>query len=67
MGVPGYDLIQNVLRGFAEKRTAYPAALITLFGPGTGVFGLVMAGTIPMVVMLIAATVLGARAAREIP
>ena len=31
------------------------------------VFGLVMAGTIPMVVMLIAATVLGARAAREIP
>lgn len=40
--VPGYDLIQNVLRGFAEKRTAYPAALVSLFGPGTGVFGLVM-------------------------
>lgn len=40
--VPGYDLIQNVLRGFAERRTAYPAALVTLFGPGTAVFGLVM-------------------------
>ncbi len=40
--VPGYDLIQNVLRGFAEKRTAYPAALVSLFCPGTGVFGLVM-------------------------
>ena len=40
--VPGYELVQNVLRGFAEKRTAYPAALINLFGPGTGVFGLVM-------------------------
>ena len=31
------------------------------------VFGLVMAGTIPMVVMLITSTVLGARAARRIP
>lgn len=40
--VPGYDLIQNVLSGFAEKRAAYPAALVTLFGPGTAVFGLVM-------------------------
>lgn len=40
--VPGYDLIQNVLRGFAEERTAYPAALVSLFGPGTAVFGLVM-------------------------
>jgi len=31
------------------------------------VFGLIMAGTVPMVVMLLTATVLGARAAREIP
>ncbi len=31
------------------------------------VFGLIMAGTLPMVVMLLTATVLGVREAREIP
>jgi uncharacterized membrane protein len=40
--VPGYDLVHNVLHGFVEKKSAYPAALISLFGPGTSVFGFVM-------------------------
>lgn len=40
--IPGYEIISNVLKGFAEKRTAYPAALIQLYGHGTAVLGFIM-------------------------
>jgi len=40
--IPGYEIISNVLKGFAEKRTAYPAAMIQLYGQGTAVFGFIM-------------------------
>lgn len=40
--IPGYEIISNVLKGFAEKRTAYPAALIRLYGQGTAVLGFIM-------------------------
>ena len=31
-----------MLKGFAEKRTAYPAAIVRLYGPGTAVLGFIM-------------------------
>lgn len=40
--IPGYEIISNVLKGFAEKKSAYPAAIIQLYGEGTGVFGFIM-------------------------
>jgi uncharacterized membrane protein len=40
--IPGFAIISNALKGFAEKRTAYRAALVQLYGPGTGVLGFVM-------------------------
>lgn len=40
--VPGYELIGNILKGFATQRDAYPAVMVQLYGPGTAVFGLVM-------------------------
>jgi len=40
--IPGYEIISNALKGFAEKKTAYSAALVQLYGPGTGVLGFVM-------------------------
>lgn len=40
--VPGYNLIANILKGFAANTDAYPAVLVRLFGPGTAVFGIVM-------------------------
>ena len=40
--IPGYEIISNVLKGFVEKKTAYPAAIVRLFEPGTAVFGFVM-------------------------
>jgi uncharacterized membrane protein len=40
--IPGYEIISNALKGFAEKRTAYRAALVRLYGPGTAVLGFVM-------------------------
>ncbi|CAB1062466.1 hypothetical protein D1BOALGB6SA_7243 [Olavius sp. associated proteobacterium Delta 1] len=40
--IPGYEIISNALKGFTEKRTAYRAALVRLYGPGTGVLGFVM-------------------------
>ena len=40
--IPGYEIISNVLKGFAEKRTAYPAAMVRLYGPGTAVLGFIM-------------------------
>ena len=40
--IPGYAILSNALKGFAEKKTAYRAALVQLYGPGTGVLGFVM-------------------------
>ncbi|MES0447894.1 MAG: DUF502 domain-containing protein [Desulfobacterales bacterium] len=40
--IPGYAIISNMLRGFAEKRTAFPAAMVRLYGPGTAVLGFIM-------------------------
>ena len=40
--IPGYQVISNILKGFAEKRTVYQAATVRLFGPGTAVFGFIM-------------------------
>lgn len=40
--IPGYEIISNALKGFAEKKAAYRAALVRLYGPGTGVLGFVM-------------------------
>ena len=40
--IPGYKIISNALKGFAENKTAYRAELVQLYGPGTRVFGFVM-------------------------
>ncbi len=40
--VPGYELLGNILKGFAKERDAYPAVMVRLHGPGSAVFGLVM-------------------------
>lgn len=40
--VPGYDLIGNILKGFAKDKAAYPPVMVQLHGPGSAVFGLVM-------------------------
>ena len=40
--IPGYEIISNVLKGFAEKRTAYQAAMIQLYDQGTAVLGFIM-------------------------
>lgn len=40
--LPVYEPVANLLRGFARKSEGYQPALAALFGPGTGVFCLVM-------------------------
>jgi uncharacterized membrane protein len=40
--LPGYELIGNVLKGFAKDKNAYPAVMVCLHGPGSAVFGLLM-------------------------
>jgi uncharacterized membrane protein len=40
--LPVYEPVANLLRGFAKKSEGYQPALAALFGPGTGVFCLVM-------------------------
>jgi uncharacterized membrane protein len=40
--IPGYEIISNMLKGFAEKKTAYRGALVQLYGSGTAVLGFVM-------------------------
>ncbi len=42
--IPGYEIVANLLRGFAEDKAAYRPALITLYAPGTAVLGFVMEG-----------------------
>lgn len=40
--IPGYELIGNILKGFARDTDAYPAVMLHLHGPGTAVLGFVM-------------------------
>jgi uncharacterized membrane protein len=40
--LPGYELIGNVLKGFAKDKNAYPAVMVCLHGLGSAVFGLLM-------------------------
>ena len=40
--LPVYEPVANLLRGFAKKSEGYQPALVALFGPGTGVFCVVM-------------------------
>lgn len=40
--LPGYEPIASILRGFAQKSEGYRPALVSLFGPGTAVFALVI-------------------------
>ena len=40
--IPGYDLLGNVLKGFAKDKSAYPAVMVRLHGPGSAVFGMLM-------------------------
>lgn len=40
--IPGYELLANILKGFAKEKDAYPAVMVCLHGPGSAVFGLVM-------------------------
>lgn len=40
--VPGYEIISNLLRGFVDESTVYPAAMVRLYQPGTAVLGFVM-------------------------
>ena len=40
--LPGYEIIGNVLKGFARAKEAYPGVMVELHGPGTGVLGLLM-------------------------
>jgi uncharacterized membrane protein len=40
--VPGYDILGNVLKGFAHDRNNFPPVLVNLHGPDSAVFALVM-------------------------
>jgi len=40
--VPGYEVLGNVLKGFADDQSSFPPALVNLFGPDAAVFALVM-------------------------
>jgi len=40
--LPVYEPIANILKGFAQKSEGYQPVLLTLFGPGTAVLGLLM-------------------------
>lgn len=40
--LPGYEPITSILRGFAQKSEGYHPALVSLFGPGTSVFALII-------------------------
>jgi uncharacterized membrane protein len=40
--VPGYEVLGNVLKGFAEDQSSFPPALVNLYGPDAAVFALIM-------------------------
>ena len=43
--LPGYNIIASMLRGFADEKSAYPPALVTLFPNGPAVLGFVVEET----------------------
>lgn len=40
--IPGYGIVANLLRGFADRQSNYPAALVDLTGQGVSVPGFIM-------------------------
>ena len=40
--VPGYEILGNVLKGFANDSNNFPPVLVNLHGPDSAVFALVM-------------------------
>lgn len=40
--VPGYEVLGNVLKGFADDQNKFPPVLVNLYGPGAAVFGMIM-------------------------
>ena len=40
--VPGYEVLGNVLKGFADDQSSFPPALVNLYGPGAAVFAMIM-------------------------
>ncbi len=42
--VPGYEVLGNVLKGFADDQSRFPPVLFNLYGPGAAVFGMIMDG-----------------------
>jgi uncharacterized membrane protein len=40
--IPGYQIISNALKGFASQETAYPKAMVQLFGSETSVLAFVI-------------------------
>jgi len=40
--VPGYEVLGNVLKGFADEKRSFPPALVNLYGPSAAVFALIM-------------------------
>lgn len=40
--VPGYEVLGNVLKGFAENQHSFQPVLAQLYGAGSAVFGLIM-------------------------
>jgi len=40
--IPGYEVIGNVLKGFADEKRSFPPVLVNLYGPDAAVFALIM-------------------------
>jgi len=40
--IPGYEIVSNVVKGFANEESIYPAALVQLHASGAAVFAFVM-------------------------
>lgn len=40
--IPGYEVLGNVLKGFADDQNRFPPVLVNLYGPGAAVFGMIM-------------------------
>ncbi len=39
---PGYEVLGNVLKGFADDQSSFPPVLVNLYGPDAAVFALIM-------------------------
>jgi uncharacterized membrane protein len=40
--VPGYEVLGNVLKGFADDQSSFPPVLVNLYGPDAAVFAMIM-------------------------